>query len=289
MSTSTPAPIGVAAALATRADSSITPREQLWDQFKLTDRVGLVTGANRGLGLEAALVLLEAGARAVYCIDLPTEPGEEWKAVHDYVVRLGTGGRLEYISQDVTDQKAMWEVAQKIGDKEGRLDVGVAAAGIALVGKSCLEYPADEFQKGLNVNTNGVLYTAQAVGRQMVRFGLPGSIILLASIAGTVSLRGLESLPYSTSKSALLQMGRTMACELGPKRIRVNTLSPGFIHTEMLQPLIDSFLPQWSSENPLGRIATPDEMRGVIAWLASDASSYCTGSDIVVDGGHHTW
>ncbi|KAI0061613.1 NAD(P)-binding protein [Artomyces pyxidatus] len=285
------APIGVAAALAARFDSSVTPRPQLWDQFKLTDRVGLVTGGNRGLGLEMALALLEAGARAVYCVDLPSEPGEEWKAVRDYVEAMGTGGRLEYVSQDVTKQEAMWAAAQSIGDKEGRMDVGIAAAGIVIAGKSGLDFTAHEFQSVLDVNASGVMFTAQAVGRQMDRFGTPGSIILISSIAGTVAL-DIKSLPYDTSKSAVLQMARSLACELGPKRIRVNTVSPGFVHTEMSRPTIQSdpaTLVRWSAQNPLGRIATPDELRGVVAWLASDASSFCTGSNIFVDGGHHSW
>ncbi|KAI0055754.1 sorbose reductase sou1 [Artomyces pyxidatus] len=286
------APLGVAAALAAESNPSITPHPRIWDEFQLSDRVGLVTGANRGLGLEMALVLLEAGARAVYCIDLPAEPGEEWQAVRAYAQRMRSGARLEYVRQDVTDQAAMWEVAQKVADKEGRIDIGIAAAGIASAGKNCLDYPADEFRKALDINATGALFTAQAVGRQMDRLGTPGSIIIVASVAGTITLKDMKTIPYNTSKSALLQLARSMACELGPKRIRVNTVSPGYVCTKMTGLFIESqpsVSAHWSSGNPLGRIATPDEMRGVIIWLSSDASSFCTGSDIIVDGGAHSW
>ncbi|OBZ66241.1 Sorbose reductase sou1 [Grifola frondosa] len=87
-------------------------------------------------------------------------------------------------------------------------------------------------------------------------------------------------------------MTRSMACELGIKRIRVNSISPGYISTKMTGAFLDTqphFLEMWASQNPLGRIGRPDELRGVVALLASDASTFCTGSDIVVSGGHHSW
>ncbi|KAA1471247.1 NAD(P)-binding protein [Dentipellis sp. KUC8613] len=286
------APIGVAAALAAQSDPAVPARPKLFDEFALTDRVALVSGANRGLGLEMALALAEAGARAVYCVDLPEAPGEEWEAVRSYVERMGTGGRMEYLSGNVRDQQGMWDVGQKIGDKEGRLDVCVAAAGILREHTDCLEYPAEEFRKVMDINTNGVLFTAQAAGRQMVRFGLPGSIILIASMSGSITNKDHAWVSYNTSKSAVLQMGRSMACELGPKRIRVNTLSPGHIYTTMTAAYLDKqphLLEKWSQLNPLGRLGRPDELRGVVAWLASDASTFCTGSDILVSGGHHAW
>ncbi len=119
-------------------------------EFSLTDRVALVSGANRGLGLEMALALIEAGARAVYCVDLPKDPGEEWTKVRDYASRmegLPSQGRLEYISGDVRNQNAMWKIGESVGDKEGRLDVCVAAAGILKSHTDCLEYPAKQFQE----------------------------------------------------------------------------------------------------------------------------------------------
>ncbi|KAI0260362.1 hypothetical protein BC834DRAFT_900939 [Gloeopeniophorella convolvens] len=283
-------PIGVAGALAARNDPARQVKPTLWNEFALTDRVALVTGANRGLGLEMALVLAEAGARVVYCVDIAEQSGEEWAAASEYLSRMGTGGRLEYVSLDVRDQKAVWKLGQEIGDKEGRLDVCIAAAGVAVEPMPYVELTEEAFQKVLSVNMNGVLYTAQAAGQQMIRFGNRGSIILIASIAGSVHLKDFPSTSYCTSKSAVLQMARNMACELGPKGIRVNTLSPGYIRTQMSEVLLGMGLEgSLSSQNPLGRIGRPDELRGVIAWLASDASTFCTGSDIQVSGGHLAW
>ena len=141
---STNAPlIGVAAALA----SSSPSKPRLFESFSLADRVAVVSGGNRGLGLEMALALAEAGAR-VYALDLPASPGEEFKAVARYVEGFETGARLEYVAGglDVTNQKMTWKKVEEIGDKEGRVDVGIAAAGI-MYGAPALEHQGEDFQK----------------------------------------------------------------------------------------------------------------------------------------------
>jgi len=142
------------------------------------------------------------------------------------------------------------------------------------------------------VNVNGVLYTAQAAGRQMVRLGIPGSIILIASMSGSIANQGQHWVAYNTSKSAVVQMARSMAVELGPNRIRVNSISPGYILTKMTEAFLKpqpELHAKWASHNPLGRLGNPDELRGVTLWLAGDTSTFCTGSDIIVDGGHRAW
>lgn len=195
-STSPLGPIGVQAALKAAADPSFSPRVTVQKEFDLTGRVAVVSGANRGLGLEMAEALCEAGA-IVYCLDLPRSPGEDWQATQKYVSRLGLErARLEYASVDVTDQKAVWSVVEQIAGKEKRMDACIAAAGV-LHGADCLEYPAEEFQKVMNVNVNGVLYTAQAVGRQMAKFGTPGSITLIASMSGSITNK-VRTLLHST-------------------------------------------------------------------------------------------
>jgi hypothetical protein len=141
------APLGVAAALEAAADPTLTPRPKIFDEFSLSDRVGFVSGGNRGLGLEMALALCEAGARAVYCVDLPQKAGDEWEKTRNYVERLGNRSTLKYLSADVRDQKEMWAVGELVGEKEGRMDVCVAAAGILKAHKDCLMYPAEQFRE----------------------------------------------------------------------------------------------------------------------------------------------
>ncbi|KIK56124.1 hypothetical protein GYMLUDRAFT_174829 [Collybiopsis luxurians FD-317 M1] len=286
------APIGVEAALRAKTDPNFVPKSKIFDEFKLTDRVGIVSGGARGLGLEMAMTLCEAGARAIYCLDIHKRPTEEWEAVRDFVAKLEHGPRLEYVNIDVTEQKAVWDAVEKIGNREKRMDVCVAAAGVLKPEQDVLGYPAEEFAEVMGINVDGVLFTAQAAGRQMRRFGNKGSIVLIASMSGSITNHGHAWVAYNTSKSAVLQMARSMACELGAEGIRVNSLSPGHIYTKMTAQYLDTkphLLDKWSSLNPLGRIGRTDEVRGVVAWLASDASTFCTGSDILVSGGHHAW
>ncbi|KAJ7060903.1 hypothetical protein C8F01DRAFT_1220069 [Mycena amicta] len=278
---------GVARAL---GQANAPPKRTAPGMFDLSGRVAVVTGGQRGIGLEVALGMAEMGA-VVYCLDLPSQPDKEWRAVQAFAASLEPAARLEYVQADVTDQKGMWSKVEEIVEKEGRVDVCVANAGI-LHGAECLEYLAEDFRKLMDVNVSGVLFTAQAAGRQMERRGIPGSIILIASMSGTITNPNQHWVAYNSSKAAVAQMARSMACELAPKGIRVNSISPGYIFTNMTRDFLDKnpgLQEKLSAQNPMNRFGRPDELRGVALWLASDASTFCTGSDIKVDGGQCAW
>ncbi|KAH9930416.1 sorbose reductase sou1 [Epithele typhae] len=286
-------PVGVARALAASTDSAIKPEATLFKyEFALTDRVALVTGANGGIGLDISMALIEAGARVVFCVDLAPAPSATFAAVQNYLARIGGLGRLEYVCQDVTDQKAMWTLAGTIGDAEGRLDICVANAGIVAGLFPSLTHPQPEFDKTIDVNLKGTLFAAQACGQQMERFGTGGSIIFIASVAASVAIEpAFCTVAYTASKAGQVQLARSMACELAPKRIRVNSISPAWIKTSLTALLDDNPTLHAAAVNgnPMGRIARPDELRGAAVWLASDAASFVTGSDIHVCGGHTAW
>ncbi|EJC99851.1 NAD-binding protein [Fomitiporia mediterranea MF3/22] len=235
-----------------------------------------------------AEALAEAGA-TVYCLDLPIVPDKAFHVAQAYVSKLGLAGnaRLEYRSVNVADQKAIWDVIEIIAEKEGRLDVCIAAAGV-LVAEPCLEHSKEGCQRQFKVNVDGVFYSAQAAGGQMTKFRVPGSIILITSVSEHLINRNRSSTAYNTSKAAILQMGRSLACELGPKNIRVNTVSLGYINTPTTEKTTEAQQQTWdqcSSETPLGSMGKPNGLRGVAVWLASDASAFCTGSDIMVTSG----
>ncbi|KAF8961737.1 hypothetical protein BDZ97DRAFT_1921063 [Flammula alnicola] len=294
-SQSASSPCGVAAALCGAKPMRTAP-----NLFSLIGRVAIVTGGQRGLGLEMAMAYAEAGA-IVYCLDLQSRPDQEFVKVQKFVSELpamtnqsGTGqgkGRLEYVCCDVTKQKDIWAIVEHITEKEGRLDVCVANAG-AMKDMDIMDCPADEFQKLIEVNVNGVLFTAQAAGKMMAKRNMPGSIILMGSRNASKTDKDMHMTAYNVSKAAVIQMARSMACELGPQRIRCNSMSPGYMHTESTKALLTQqpqLKEKWCAENPLNRLANPDELRGAALFLGSDASTFCTGSNIVIDGGHCAW
>ncbi|POW23563.1 hypothetical protein PSHT_00029 [Puccinia striiformis] len=206
---------GVTAALThARKDQDPGKFRTILDEFRLDGRVGLVTGANGGIGLESALALAELGAkvriRSFRCLrqsGLSRNCCEAWRGPEQE--------RLVYRRVDVTDENAVQEVCQEIVATDGSLDICVAAAGILPV-----ENVALMLHLKSSKNSTGVFNTATKAAAAMAALGIPGSIILIASMSGAW-------IAYNASKSAVLQIARSMACELGAQRIRVNTLSPG--------------------------------------------------------------
>ncbi|KAE9367186.1 NAD(P)-binding protein [Stipitochalara longipes BDJ] len=258
-------------------------------EFNLVDKVVIVSGAARGLGLVQAEALLEAGA-TVYALDRLETPSPDFSRIQKRAsTELGTS--LSYRQIDVRDVEQLNKIVQEIADKHGRMDGLIAAAGIQQE-TPALEYSAKDSDMMMSINVTGVFMTAQAVARQMVRFGNGGSVVLIASMSGTIANRGLICPAYNASKAAVIQLGRNLASEWGQYGIRVNTISPGYIVTAMVEALFDKFperREEWPKQNMLGRLSKPEEYRGAAAFLISDASSFMTGSDLRMDGGHAAW
>ncbi|GMF74323.1 unnamed protein product [Aspergillus oryzae] len=248
-------------------------------EFSLAGKVVCVSGAARGLGLTQAEALLEAGAKSPEFFEIQKRAKEE----------LGT--ELQYRRIDVRDTELLDSTIEAIADSEGRLDGLIAAAGIQQE-TPALEYTAQDANTMFEVNVTGVFMTSKAVAKQMIRFGNGGSIALIASMSGTIANRGLICPAYNASKAAVLQLARNLAMEWGPYNIRVNTISPGYIVTAMVEKLFVEFperREEWPKHNMLGRLSTPNEYRGAAVFLLSDASSFMTGSDLRMDGGHAAW
>ncbi|PUU81943.1 hypothetical protein B9Z19DRAFT_1042162 [Tuber borchii] len=258
-------------------------------EFNLVDRVVLISGGARGLGLTQAEALLEAGAK-VYALDRLEKPSPGfYEAQARATNNLETS--LHYRQIDVRDEAKLHAVVQTIADENGRLDGLIAAAGINEE-HTALEYTAADFNRMMEINVTGAFLTAQAAARQMVKLGKGGSIVMIASMSGTIANRGLICPAYNASKSAVLQLGRNLASEWGPYGIRVNTISPGYIVTAMTEELFVKFPERredWPKQNMLGRLSKPQEYRGAAVFLLSDASSFMTGADLIMDGGHHSW
>ncbi|KAL1875315.1 hypothetical protein VTK73DRAFT_10152 [Phialemonium thermophilum] len=275
----------------TSSTPAVENRRPVLPEFSLKDKVIVVSGGGRGLGLVQSEALMEAGA-TVHVIDRlppPSEDSDFAKVAARGRDELGTS--LTYHNVDVRDPVGLNDTIAAIADKHGRLDGLVAAAGVQQE-TPALEYTAEDADRMLGINVTGVLLTAQAVARQMVKRNQKGSMALIASMSGTVANRGLICPVYNASKAAVLQLGRNLAAEWGQYGIRVNTISPGYIVTAMTAGLFEAFPERkksWPDANMLGRLSYPEEYRGAAVFLLSDASSFMTGSDLRIDGGHCAW
>lgn len=198
---------------------------------------------------------------------------------------------MEYRRIDVRNDKDVNNVFAEIAGTNQRLDGMVAGAGINYL-EPALEHSQTAMKEVMDINFNGVFNSTTAAARQMFNYQQKGSILLIASMSGLIANKGMTSPVYNSSKAAVIQLSRCLAMEWGRYGIRVNNLCPGHVVT----PMVDKVFQQnpaaravWEAENMLGRLATPEEFRGTALFTLSDASSFMTGSTLLVDGGHTAW
>lgn len=243
----------------------------------LAGKTAVITGANRGIGFAALQVFAEQGADIWACARTRSEEFE-------YRLKETAEKNKRSITPvyfDVTDKDAVKNAIRMIGQESDSIDILVNNAGIS-VEKLFHMTSYEMMQKTLEANFLSQVLLAQLVSRYMMKAGA-GSIVNVASVAGIESEQG--GIAYGSSKAAVIFSTKTMALELGPFGIRVNSVSPGFIETDMWKGRSDKVREKVLSETPLRRQGTPREAANAILFLASDLSSYITGENIVVDGG----
>jgi sorbose reductase len=249
--------------------------------FGLHGKNALVTGASSGIGKQVALAYAQAGA-AVAIAARHREPLEALAA--DIAAE---GGTAVSITCDVTQPEQVATMLNRAADELGGIDIAVCNAGI-IAFESLLDMSPREFQRIQNTNVNGVFLTAQAAAKSMVAQRRAGTIITTASMSGHIINTPQQVGHYCASKAAVIHLTKAMAMEFAPHSIRVNSVSPGYILTELVEPYAE-YHALWEPKIPLGRLGRPEELVGIYLYLASDASSYMTGSDIVIDGGYTCW
>ena len=243
----------------------------------LTGKTAIITGANRGIGLAAVEVFAEQGADVWACARTQTDEFEKkLKEIADK-----NAGTIAPIYFDVTEEAAVKNAVKKIGRDSKSVDILVNNAGISI--ERLFPMTSSEMMaKTMKANFLSQVLLAQLVSRYMIK-AKRGSIVNIASISGIEGKQG--SLAYGSSKAAVIFSTKTMAKELGAYGVRVNSVSPGFIATDMWEGRDSQVKDKILNETPLHRQGTPREVANVILFLASDLSSYITGQNIVADGG----
>lgn len=229
---------------------------------------------------------------AVYCLDRAEKPGEEWEEA-ERRVEPQWGGELHYKRVDVTDTDLLGDSISQIADDHQRLDGLLTAAAVQQIAPA-LDYQPDDLMHMMSVNYKGVYMASTAAARAMRKYGCDGSICIVASMSGLVANKGLLSSVYNSGKAALIQLARNLAMEWGDgkSRIRVNCLSPGHCMTPMVKKnLADEphLKKEWERENMMHRLARAEEFKSPGLFLLSRSSSFMTGANLVVDGGHTAW
>lgn len=254
------------------------------DRMRLDGKSIYVTGGAQGLGKAMATGLAEAGAD-VAIVDINEEKAKATAAE----IAQATGQKVIAVKTDVTDPEEVEAMVKTIVDQLGGLDAAFNNAGM------CLNVPAEEMSyedwlKVVNLNLNSVFLCSTAAGRYMLKQG-HGSIVNTASMSAHIVNRPQPQCSYNATKNGVIQLSKSLAIEWAKRGVRVNTMSPGYMGTDLtlsspdLKPLIKT----WNDWAPLGRLGKPEELQGMAVYLASDTSSFSTGEDYLIDGAFTAW
>ncbi len=248
------------------------------DRFRLDDKVALVTGASRGIGRAIALGFAEAGADVALAARTESDLETLAKEID------AAGRRALAITTDVRDRSSIEAMIARTADELGRIDILVNNAGGSNFMAPVTSLRPEGWDKLRTLNLDSVFHATQLAAQRMVDTG-GGSIIQMASVAGIQGAQGLS--PYSAAKAGVMMMSRAIAKELAGSNVRVNSIAPGWIDTPLNEWMTgdEAILKEVVKMIPMGRVGQADEIVGAAIYLASDASSFVTGTTIVIDGG----
>lgn len=251
----------------------------IMEQMRLDNKTIFVTGGARGIGKSVATAFAQAGADlAIVDVDIQEaqKTAGELEAEHSI--------KAIAIQTDVTNPEQVDQMIKTILDTFGKLDVAFCNAGI------CINAPAsqmtyDQWRKVIDINLTGVFLTAQAAGKVMLKQG-HGSIINTASMSAHIVNVPQPQCAYNASKAGVIQLTKSLAVEWAKSGVRVNSISPGYIATELVlgNKELTALIEGWNALSPMGRMGKPEELQSICVYLAGDTSSFTTGSDFVVDG-----
>ncbi|MCI6958156.1 MAG: SDR family oxidoreductase [Clostridiales bacterium] len=251
----------------------------IMEKMRLDGKKIFVTGGARGIGMNYARAVAEAGADvAIVDLDLPAARETARLLAEE------TGRDVFPVQADVTSPESVDAMMEAILARFGRLDAAFCNAGI------CINVPAEEmpyatWKKVLDVNLNGIFLTNIAAGKQMLKQG-GGSIINTASMSAHIVNVPQPQCAYNASKAGVIQLTKSLAVEWATRGVRVNSISPGYIGTDLTlnSPSLIPLIEKWNAMAPMHRLGKPEELQAIAVYLAGDASPFTTGSDFVIDG-----
>ena len=260
--------------------------QTILEKFRLDGKIALVTGGAQGIGEAYCFALGEAGAK-IAVVDINMEKAEE------------TAHRLEEkgitaiaVKADVTSPDDAAGMVKIVANMWGELNIGVNNAGKG-AWRDSLDQDFDEWRGVLSLNLDAIFLCAQSEAREMAKKGY-GKIINTASMSAYICNTPQNQCAYNASKAGVLHLTRSLAAEWAPKNIMVNSISPGYTKTALIAKRLETpegktILSKWLERIPMGRLAVTEDLQGAVVYLASPASDYMTGADLLIDGGYCCW
>jgi NAD(P)-dependent dehydrogenase (short-subunit alcohol dehydrogenase family) len=253
------------------------------DKFKLDTKITLVTGGAGGIGKEICKALLDAKSTVILA-DI------DEKKSNTFIKSLKKSkNKIVFYKLDATSEKNIKELKKIILKKYKKLDILINAIGICK-NKDASKVTKSEWDEVININLNSMFYLCREFGKTFIK-QKKGNIINIGSNSGLIVDRPQPQASYNASKAAVHQLTKSLACEWAQYKIRVNAIAPGYVATEMtlLGRNKPDWFKYWIDMTPMKRLAKPEEIASAVLFLASDSSSYCTGSILSVDGGYTSW
>lgn len=247
--------------------------------FSLEGKVVLITGGAQGIGKAVAEHMAAVGADLV----IFDQQAEKAQATAEAIAKEYQRKVIAF-GVDVTKPEQIAEAIEKADAAMGKLDLLFNNAGIVLQ-KPVIDLTPDEWTKVIDVNLNGVFFVAQAFGRYLIARGKGGAIVNTASMSGTIVNYPQQQASYNTSKAGVVQLTKSLAVEWAEHGIRVNSISPGYIFTELTSFVRQDWQDKWKELTPIKRMGKPEELAGAVIYLLSDSAAFATGTDLIIDGG----
>ncbi|KAG9128527.1 hypothetical protein FRC07_005894 [Ceratobasidium sp. 392] len=257
------------------------------------DEVCVVTGAARGLGNLFARTFVESGCTSIVLMDLKQEDAQQ--AADDLVKWFVDHGDIEPgavtaigLGCDVSNEESVKAGFDTVVKRFGKVDALVASAGI-VENYSAFDYPTNRIRLLYDINVHGAFFCAREAARHMIDQNVKGSIVLVSSMSANIVNVPQPQTPYNSSKAAVKHMAASLAVEWAKSGIRVNALSPGYMLTSLTRTILDKneeLKNTWVNLTPMGRMGEPEDLKGAVVYLASDASAFTNGTELRVDGAY---